>query len=184
MAYFESYDSPIGRLNLASDGEHLCGLWIEGQKYYQDKLELRLGIKNVDTKEGGRMKNARVAALEETRCWLDVYFSGKEPPAIPSVFPRGTAFQEEVWAELLAIPYGQLITYGAIAEKIAVKRGLKKVSARAVGSAVGRNPISIILPCHRVIGSDNSLTGYAGGIERKIYLLELEGADVSKLYVP
>jgi methylated-DNA-[protein]-cysteine S-methyltransferase len=184
MVYFENYNSPVGCLSLASDGEHLCGLWIEGQKYYQDKLELRLGVKKgaIDIEQDSQIKHTGVTVLEKTRRWLDIYFSGKEPPVMPEIFPRGTDFQKEVWAELLAIPYGQLTNYGTIAQKTADKR--KKASARAVGSAVGHNPISIILPCHRVIGSDNSLTGYAGGIERKIYLLELEGVDVSKLYVP
>ncbi|MDR1409910.1 MAG: methylated-DNA--[protein]-cysteine S-methyltransferase [Oscillospiraceae bacterium] len=190
MIYLDTYDSPIGQLSLASDGIYLCGLWMENQKYYQDKLEIRLNIK---TKSAIAKLTERLYApearchpafFEDARKWLDIYFSGGEPSSAPPLRLRGTGFQEEVWAILQNIPYGQLTTYGAIAKQIANSRGAETASARAVGVAVGRNPVSVIVPCHRVVGSNNSLTGYAGGIRRKIYLLELEGIDVNKLSVP
>ncbi len=228
MMYLDEYDSPVGKLSLASDGECLCGLWLEDQKYYQEKLEQRLGVENggnkrfsragarkngddecvedshalgggrgvgacaVDAMECGDKGSARiegVAAREQSpgivaaRTWLDVYFEGRDPGALPPVRLRGTAFQEEVWACLAEIPYGQLTTYGAIARRIEEKRG-RKTAARAVGVAVGRNPVSIIVPCHRVVGSSGSLTGYAGGLARKVKLLQLEGVDTDALSVP
>ena len=121
--------------------------------------------------------------FKRARVWLDAYFDGRDPGAIPPCAPRGSVFRQRVWAELAEIPYGGLTTYGAIAARISEKTGAP-TSARAVGGAVGHNPVSIILPCHRVVGASRSLTGYAGGLERKIALLKLEGVDMSVLTVP
>lgn len=121
--------------------------------------------------------------LAQARAWLDAYFEGRDPGKIPPCAPRGSEFRQLVWAKLAEIPYGELVTYGDIAKAIEADTG-KKRSARAVGGAVGHNPVSIILPCHRVVGASRSLTGYAGGIERKTALLKLEGVDMGTLIVP
>ena len=165
MKYLHYYESPLGRITVASDGAAVTGLWFEGQKYYG------AGIPD--------------SAMEEERpefhrvdLWLDRYFAGEDPGtdpgAVPPLAPKGTPFQRSVWQILRAIPYGETVTYGEIAGQIARKRGLASMSAQAVGSAVGRNPISILIPCHRVIGADGRLTGYAGGLWRKEALLRLE----------
>ena len=120
--------------------------------------------------------------LAQTRRWLNLYFSGSVPDFTPPLHPIGSDFRQEVWALLLQIPYGQTTTYGALAKQLAEINGGKHVSAQAVGGAVGHNPVSIIVPCHRVVGSDGSLTGYAGGIEKKIRLLTLENAEAANLY--
>ena len=162
MKHICSYRSPLGDITLEADDRELTGLWFEGQKYYPDFSEIVS-----DEKE--------TRALSLAKEWLDIYFSGKEPDIkVPMRF-SGTAFRNEVWEILLSIPYGKTVTYGQIAEMLAKKRGTERMSARAVGGAVGHNRISIIVPCHRVIGSDGSLTGYAGGTERKRELLKLEG---------
>lgn len=122
--------------------------------------------------------------MTEAKRWLDVYFSGKMPDFMPPLHPIGSDFRQEVWALLLQIPYGQTTTYGALAARLAAKHGTAHLSAQAVGGAVGHNPISLIIPCHRVVGASGSLIGYAGGVERKIQLLKLEGADCIKLFVP
>ena len=189
MMYLDTYESPVGTLTLASDGEHMCGLWLEGQKYFEEKLETRVnGAKAAKDEEAEQMtgEKAREAspALRAARAWLDRYFEGKDPGELPPLALHGTEFQEQVWAEIAKIPYGQLTTYGDIAKTIGPKRPTGKASARAVGVAVGRNPCSIIVPCHRVVGSTGSMTGYAGGIKRKSWLLEHEGVDMSKLTVP
>ncbi|MBO5164304.1 MAG: methylated-DNA--[protein]-cysteine S-methyltransferase [Ruminococcus sp.] len=124
------------------------------------------------------------AVLKEAKRWLDIYFSGRKPDFTPPVHMVGTEFQNEVWEILLRIPYGQTATYGEIAKELAEKHGIPKMSAQAVGGAVGRNKLSIIIPCHRVVGTNGSLTGYAGGIDKKIMLLELEGVDLKNLYIP
>ena len=152
----------MGNITLEADDRELTGLWFEGQKYYHDFSE-----KEFDEKE--------TPALSLAKKWLDIYFSGKEPDLKVPIRFSGTAFRTEVWEILLSIPYGKTVTYGQIADMLAKKRGTERMSARAVGGAVGRNRISIIVPCHRVIGSDGSLTGYAGGTERKKELLKLEG---------
>ena len=152
------YDSPVGVLTLAGEGENLVGLWLEGQKYFGAGLEL--------SDEGG------APALEAAKDWLDRYFAGERPaPSELRIAPVGTAFQRTVWAELCEIPYGETITYGELARRL-------HTSARAAGSAVGRNPISIIVPCHRSLGADGGLTGYAGGVERKKWLLAHEGVKL------
>ena len=171
MQYTSHYESPIGGILLAADDAGLTGLWFEGQKYFARCLE-----KNHEEKE--------IPLFEKTKQWLDIYFSGKEPGFSLPLHFTGTDFQKEVWEILCSIPYGQTATYGEIANRIAVKRGLPHMSAQAVGGAVGHNEISIIVPCHRVVGSNGSLTGYAGGIDKKIKLLELEGLEMSKFFVP
>ena len=163
MQYTSFYESPIGRMLLAADDTGLTGLWFEGQKYFARCLD-----RESEEKE--------LPVFAEAKRWLDIYFSGKEPDFTPPLHFIGTDFQKDVWDILCAIPYGQTMTYGAIADQLAKKRGLSRMSAQAVGGAVGHNNLSIIVPCHRVVGSDGSLTGYAGGIERKTFLLNLENA--------
>lgn len=163
MHYTTFYKSPIGRMLLAADDAGLTGLWFEGQKYFARCL-----CRETEEKE--------LPVFAEAKRWLDIYFSGKEPDFTPPLHFIGTDFQKDVWDILCAIPYGQTMTYGAIADQLAKKRGLSRMSAQAVGGAVGHNNLSIIVPCHRVVGSDGSLTGYAGGIERKTFLLNLENA--------
>lgn len=163
MHYINHYHSPLGTILLAADDTGLTGLWFEGQKYFAQGLD-----KETEEKE--------LSVFQATRRWLDVYFSGQAPDFQVPLHFQGTTFQKEVWKILLSIPYGETTTYGAIAKQLAAKRGLPHLSAQAVGSAVGHNKISIIVPCHRVIGADGSLTGYAGGIWRKEKLLALEQA--------
>ncbi|MEE3361987.1 MAG: methylated-DNA--[protein]-cysteine S-methyltransferase [Anaerovoracaceae bacterium] len=171
MQYTKYYDSPLGRIMLAADSEGLTGLWFEGEKYFAEYL-------SPEHEEGDS------PALDAAAEWLDVYFSGEDPGPLPPVHMTGTDFQMSVWEILKEIPYGKTTTYGEIAKKIAEKRGLEKMSSQAVGGAVGHNGISIIIPCHRVVGSDGSLTGYAGGVDRKKAMLELEGAYTEDMYVP
>ena len=168
MDYCTNWISPLGELTLASDGERLVGLWLQGQKYYAATL-----------KSGARLRDD-LDVFRAAKDWLRSYFAGEcpEPGALP-LAPRGSAFRREVWRMLLEIPSGELTTYGALAHRLG-----PGMSAQAVGGAVGHNPISIIIPCHRVVGADGSLTGYAGGVENKLRLLRLEGADVSRLRVP
>lgn len=164
------YASPIGRLTLAEEAGSLTGLWIEGQKYFP-------------TRTDGWKENPDAPALRAGARWLDAYFAGRAPsPEALSLRPEGTPFRKAVWKLLCDIPYGQVTTYGALAHRLAMQRGAAHLSAQAIGGAVGHNPLSILIPCHRVVGADGSLTGYAGGIERKKALLALEGVDISKLY--
>ena len=174
MIYRTYYLSPLGRILLAADDIGLIGVWFEGQKYFGEFP----GHMNYIFEE----KENHI--LKDALRWLDIYFSGREPDFLPPLHPAGSPFRQEVWALLRQIPYGETTTYRALAEAVARKRGLRQMSAQAVGGAVGHNPISIIVPCHRVVGSDGSLTGYAGGLERKVQLLRLEGVDMSRLYVP
>lgn len=162
MRFTSSYSSPVGRLLLASDGESLTGLWLEGQKYYAAGL-----CPNA-------VERSALPVFLQTKVWLDRYFGGEhaEPKELP-LSPAGTPFCTEIWRFLLQIPYGEVLTYGQLAKLYEQATG-KSTSARAVGGAVGRNPISIIIPCHRVVGAGGSLTGYAGGIAKKQLLLELE----------
>ena len=161
MLYTSHYASPLGGMTLVSDGTALVGLYFDGQKYAAEGLDATHTQKNLPI-------------FKEVRRWLDVYFSGRKPDFTPPTAPAGTAFQQSVWEILRTIPYGQTVTYGAIARRIEQNTG-RRMSAQAVGGAVGRNPISILIPCHRVIGTDGSLTGYAGGLDKKEYLLRLEG---------
>lgn len=171
MYYTAPWDSPLGKLTLASDGEYLIGLWIDGQKYDRDILK------------GKEIAEEMIPVLEKTGDWLERYFAGERPEI--SELPlgmTGSSFRKEVWNILCQIPYGQVITYGEIARKMAVRLGRKSMSAQAVGGAVGHNPISIIIPCHRVVGTGGSLTGYAGGLDKKIMLLEHEGVSLPGMF--
>ena len=143
-----------------------------------------VGKKSCENEQGGYFEEKNLAVFDQTRRWLDLYFSGREPGFTPALNPAGSAFRRVVWEILLKIPYGKTTTYGQIAREIAAARGLAKMSAQAVGGAVGHNEISIIIPCHRVVGAHGSLTGYAGGIDRKIKLLQLEGVDMRGLFAP
>ena len=156
---------------MASDGERLTGLWFDGQKYYPEA-----GLPACEAQA--------LPLFDQTRAWLDRYFAGENPGPVPPLRLEGSPFRLAVWRLLQQIPRGEVVTYKAIARQLERERGGGRVSAQAVGGAVGHNPISIIIPCHRVVGMDGSLTGYAGGIKNKIKLLELEGADLSRLFVP
>lgn len=169
--HFSEYDSPVGTLTIASDGEALCGLWLDGQKYHGASVPEDM------------TRDDTAKPFDAVRDWLDAYFAGERPSiADVPLAPIGSEFRQAVWRKLIEIPYGELSTYGDIATALKKERG--KASALAVGGAVGHNPVSIIIPCHRVVGADGSLTGYAGGIERKKLLLELEGVDMDALYTP
>lgn len=163
MEYTNHYDSPLGGITLASDGEALTGLWFDGQKYFGATLTEECGEKEL-------------SVFQQAKQWLDIYFTGKDPGFIPPLLMKTTPFRKAVWKIMLEIPFGETMTYGEIAGKIAKEKGLSKMSARAVGGAVGHNAISLIIPCHRVVGTNGSLTGYAGGIERKVRLLAMEKA--------
>ena len=160
MLYTSHYASPLGGMTLVSDGTALVGLYFDGQKYAAEGLDATRTQKSLPV-------------FEEARRWLDVYFSGRKPDFTPPTAPAGTAFQQSVWEILRTIPYGETTTYGAIARRIEQNTGCR-MSAQAVGGAVGRNPISILIPCHRVVGTNGSLTGYAGGLDKKAYLLRIE----------
>ena len=168
MTYTQYIHSSLGKIFFASDGEALTGLWFEGQKYFGSTLEAQAEVVQVPQRK-------QLPIFEVTQEWIQVYYSGKEPDFTPKLALQGTHFQKQVWKALLEIPFGTTTSYGAIAKKLAVARGISKISAQAVGTAVGRNPISIIVPCHRVLGADGSLTGYAAGTSIKRALLELEG---------
>ncbi len=158
MNFYSVYNSPIGALYLVSDGTVLTGLFFDAEKILS---KMKKGKENVP-------------AFDTTKRWLDIYFSGKEPDFLPPIKLKGTPFREEVWKLLGSIPYGTTVSYGDLAKVLAARHG-KKMSAQAVGGAVGKNPISIIIPCHRVIGANGKLIGYGGGLDKKKYLLELEG---------
>ena len=167
MDFTAHYDSPIGGITMASDGAGLVGLWFDGQRHFAETLQ----------KEHEERPDLPV--FEQTRCWLDLYFSGKQPDFTPPLTLRTTPFRKAVWEILLTIPYGKTMTYGEIAKQIVeTHQGtplqFKSMSAQAVGGAVGHNSISLIIPCHRVVGSDGSLTGYAAGLDKKLWLLEME----------
>ena len=171
MIYIHSYNSPLGEMTMASDGVALTGLWFDGQKYFADTVPEEHTTKSLPI-------------FDKTADWLDIYFSGKEPDFTLPISMATTPFRKAVWEIMLNIPYGKTMTYGEIANIIAKRNGIDKMSAQAVGAAVGHNSISIIIPCHRVVGTSGSLTGYAGGIDKKIRLLKLEGIDMSNLFVP
>lgn len=173
IMYYSLYKSPMGQLTIAGDDENITGLWIEGQKYFGSTLS------------GEKILAKDMTVLKHAVDWLEQYFAGEKPlPSELPLAPEGSGFRQVVWDVLCEIPYGEVITYGDIAKRIAVLKGVETMSAQAVGGAVGHNPISIIIPCHRVVGSNGSLTGYAGGIERKKWLLAHEGLDMTKFYVP
>lgn len=171
MQYTTKYQSPVGEILLACDEIGLTGLWFKDEKFYALSLD-------------PEHKERETPIFCEVKRWLDIYFLGSEPDFMPSIHMIGTPFQLSIWKILTKIPYGKTTTYGEIAKQIAEERGLKQMSAQAVGVAVGHNPISIIIPCHRVVGTNGSLTGYAGGIEKKVQLLTLEKADTSSFFVP
>ena len=171
MTFIQHYDSPLGIALLAADEIGLTGLGFEGQKYFSGHLPAE------------HMEQEH-PILAETKRWLDIYFAGSQPDFCPPLHLTGSAFRQSVWEMLLQIPYGQTTTYGEIARQLAKKRGVARVSAQAVGGAVGHNEISVIIPCHRVVGTNGSLTGYAGGMDRKVRLLELEHTDMTGLFVP
>ena len=166
MDYTHRYDSPLGGITLASDGQALTGLWFDGQRYFADTLR-------------ERHEEKALPIFSEAERWLDIYFGGRAPGFTPRLCPRGTAFRRAVWEVLLTIPFGRTVTYGQVAERVAQRMGRESMSAQAVGGAIGRNPIALIVPCHRVVGAGGSLTGYAGGLDRKLRLLRLERADMS-----
>ena len=172
MQYTYKYFSPLGDMILASDGKALTGAWfLERQRFYGENMYSESIEKDLPI-------------FHHTREWLDCYFSGTDPSFLPKIRFIGSPFRISVWKILLQIPYGEVITYNDIAKEMSRQRGIRKMSAQAVGGAVGHNPISIIVPCHRVVGTNGSLTGYGGGIDRKVKLLTLEDVNFDKLYVP
>ena len=171
MIYTTSYLSPLGPITLACDDAAIIGLWFDGQKYFGATLT-------------GKAETREHPLFDAARRWLALYFSGREPDFLPPLRYSATPFRKTVYDILLTIPYGKTMTYGEIAAGIARNSGRSSMSAQAVGGAVGHNPISLMIPCHRVVGTNGSLTGYAGGIARKLKLLELEQADLSALFVP
>lgn len=203
MLYRSIYSSPLGKILILFHEESLLGLYFEGQEEFNDLIkdeeiknfddgkDFEIKDKNLRCENLGHDKN-KVSGekicddkiLEDTKKWLDLYFSGEEPNFTPKLKLEGTEFRREVWKILLEIPYGETLSYKGIAEKLIASGKYERMSSQAVGGAVGHNPISIIIPCHRVVGTSGSLTGYAGGLARKVKLLELEGIDVSKFFMP
>lgn len=173
MYYKTHYQSPLGDMLIASDEDNIIGLWIADQKYIDTTMPKDM------------VENSQISILKEAIVWLDDYFAGKQPnlSRLP-LAPIGGEFRQLVWSILMEIPYGELTTYGNIAKEVARRMGKDRMSAQAIGGAVGHNPISIIIPCHRVVGSNKNLTGYAGGIDIKVKLLEHEGVDMKGLFMP
>lgn len=161
MIYLTTYPTPVGRVTLAGDGNRLTGLWFEGQRHFTSPLPDPVAY-------------GELPLFDDVRRWLTVYFAGHRPDFMPPVGPTGTPFRRAVWKLLGRIPYGTVVSYGQLAEALTRTTGTR-VSPRAVGNAVGHNPVSLLIPCHRVVGSDGSLTGYAGGLPLKARLLALEG---------
>ena len=170
MEYIYHYSSPLGGITIASNGIEITGLWFDGQKYFADTLS------KVHEEKA-------LPVFDETKKWLDIYFNGTPPDFTPPLSMNTTPFRKAVWNILLGIPFGKTITYGEISKIIAKQFGIDKMSAQAVGGAVGHNSISLIIPCHRVVGTNGSLTGYAGGLEKKVWLLTMEKVNLSKLFV-
>jgi methylated-DNA-[protein]-cysteine S-methyltransferase len=168
MEYIHKIKSPVGLLTVSSDSQNISGLWLEGQKYFAKTL-------------GKDILEQDLPVFENIQKWLDIYFSGKEPDFMPPLMPKGSPFQRSIWNNLRKIPYGQTTTYGELAKRFELENNGKHTSARAIGGAVGHNPISILIPCHRVIGKNGNPTGYAGGISKKIKLLKLEGIDIETM---
>ena len=164
MEYSAHYDSPLGGITLAGDGAALVGLWFDGQTHFADAPD--------PVRDEKPLK-----VFDQAKRWLDVYFGGRDPGFTPPLRMKSTPFRRAVWVILLTIPFGRTVTYGGIASELARREGVARMSAQAVGGAVGHNPIALIVPCHRVIGADGGLTGYGGGLDRKRFLLALEGAD-------
>ena len=173
MLYETSYNSPVGKILLVSDEKNLIGLWIEGQKYFLGSLKKEV------------VKKDDLEILIKTKKWLDKYFNGENPSiSLLALAPIGNEFRQNIWKILCEIPYGKTTTYGDIAKEMALKMGKESMSAQAVGNAVGHNPISIIIPCHRVVGKNGSLTGYAGGIDKKVKLLNIEKVEMENFFIP
>lgn len=167
MLFSTIYESPVGKITLVGDENNLIGAWIEGQKYFLSNIKQEV------------REEENIDILIKTKKWLDRYFNNEKPEISElSIAPQGNEFRKNVWDMLCQIPFGQTTTYGEIAKKVAIKMNKKSMSAQAIGNAVGHNPISIIIPCHRVLGKNGSLTGYAGGIDKKAKLLEIEGVDL------
>lgn len=171
MQYTTKYETPLGSVLLAADEEGLTGLWFDGARYYAAGLFLE-------------HEEKETPVFETARAWLDLYFSGKKPDFLPPLHMIGSPFRIRVWEIMLQIPYGETMTYKELAKQIAKEKGIERMSAQAVGGAVAHNPISVIIPCHRMVGTNGSLTGYAGGIPRKTALLKLEGVRMDRLFVP
>ena len=171
MLYYKKVASPLGEITLRSDGEALTGLWFADDKHYGAKDIAGAALADLDV-------------FMQAEAWLAEYFAGREPKVSVPLKLQGSEFQMQVWRLLQDIPYGRLVTYGDIAKKIAAQKGMARMSAQAVGGAVGHNPLCIIVSCHRVVGANGSLTGYGGGMWRKVRLLELEKVDMNKLTVP
>lgn len=170
MEYYSRYGSPLGGMTMLSDGEALTGLFFDGEAAAPEI--------------SGACLNEKLPVFIRTAAWLDIYFRGEEPPFSPRLRLCGTPFRTAVWEAILRIPYGRTVTYKAVAEAARERLNAPRMSAQAAGGAAGRNPVSIIVPCHRVVGADGSLTGYAGGLWRKKRLLMLEGADMTRLFMP
>uniref|UniRef100_UPI002889DA62 methylated-DNA--[protein]-cysteine S-methyltransferase n=1 Tax=Peptoniphilus grossensis TaxID=1465756 RepID=UPI002889DA62 len=203
MLYRSIYSSPLGKILILFHEGTLLGLYFEGQKDFNVLIKNE-EVKNFDDGKGFEIKDKNLRCenlghdknkvsgekicddkiLGDTKKWLDLYFSGEEPNFTPKLKLEGTEFRREVWKILLEIPYGETLSYKGIAEKLIASGKYERMSSQAVGGAVGHNPISIIIPCHRVVGTSGSLTGYAGGLARKVKLLELEGIDVNKFFMP
>ena len=164
MEYIHHYNSPLGGITLASDRNALTGLWFDGQKYFAECLD-------------GDYQEEILPIFKQTEKWLNIYFNGQAPDFTPPLEMKTTDFRKEVWKIMLSIPYGETMTYGEIAKRIAKQKGVQRISAQAVGGAVAHNAISLIIPCHRVVGKNGSLTGYAGGIDKKAKLLKMEKDD-------
>lgn len=171
MIYTNSYASPLGEMVIACDDAAVTGLWFREQRLFRNPLPQK-------------SEERQHPLLEDTKHWLDIYFSGREPDFLPPLRYDATPFRKQICDIMLRIPYGKTITYGEIAARAARELGLTRMSAQAVGGAVGHNPIPILIPCHRVVGKNGSLTGYGCGIERKVRLLELEKTDITKFFVP
>ena len=168
MNYIQKYKSPLGVITIVSNETQVTGIWFENSRFFSKALS-------------GKYINQATAAAEQAVHWLDIYFNNKIPDFTPPLLLNGTDFRMTVWKMLLDIPYGKTVSYGDIAKAIAKRRGIEKMSAQAVGNAVGHNPISIIVPCHRVVGSNGGLTGYSGGIERKKALLDIESNVIHQI---
>lgn len=171
MIYISHYQSPLGKITIASNGTAITGLWFDGQKYFGSTLP-------------EQYQEKALPVFDEAKRWLSIYFRGISPDFTPPLSMETTPFRKAVWEILLTIPFGQTMTYGQIADKLARQLGLERMSAQAVGGAVGHNAISLMIPCHRVVGTTGSLTGYAGGIEKKVWLLTMEQVDMSAFFVP
>ena len=172
MHYLNHYESPLGAMTMASDGEHLTGLWFDGQKYDRSTID------------GNAELKPHLPVFTQTAQWLDAYFEGSDPGFTPPISVEGSDFKKMVSSIMLSIPFGATSTYARIAAEVARRTGRTHMSAQAVGGAVGRNPIVLIVPCHRVLASDGSLRGYAGGVDRKERLLQMEGVNMSGLSTP